>query len=203
MLNPMRQKIEWALAQPGVTPARLVELTGVKGVSAISEWKRTGRVAKKHIPTLAAVTGTQERWWLTEAAPMPPTAEWMATEQDASAPSARAETAARWTQESIPDSPGAVSYAARLAVEFLRHHAEALSASDRRMVASLLASYVGDDDAGEQQLEAICVLLGATGGDPRAREYDGSPSGPSGRTFGEGGHQSPGPRKKTTGRRKK
>lgn len=198
MLNPMRRKIEWALTQPGVTPARLVELTGVKGVSAISEWKRTGRVAKKHIPTLAAVTGTQERWWLTDAAPVPPTPEWMATEQDAPAPSSSAKGAARWMEESIPDSPGAVAYAARLAVEFLRHHAEALSASDRRMVASLLASYVGDDDAGERQLEAIAGLIGSTEGkrSPPPNEYDGSPSGPGGRTFGESSHQDGDPRKK-------
>ncbi len=202
MLKPMRKKIEWALTQPGVTRARLREVTGVAGDSAISEWLRTGRIAKGHIPKISALTHTREAWWLDDQAPIPPTADWMVVEQQAAPLSARAENAARWIYEDASDNaPDAVAHAARLAVEFLRHHAEALSASDRRMVATLLASYVGDDDAGEQQLEAISGILGNAAGKP-PREYDGSPSGPSGRTFGEGADEVSRPRK-ATGRRKK
>jgi hypothetical protein len=79
--NHIAAKLHWAQSARALTPARLVEVTGVKGESAVSEWKRTGRIAKRHIPVLAAETGTSERWWLMEAAPVPPTAEWLAEGQ--------------------------------------------------------------------------------------------------------------------------
>src|SRR5690606_21948380 len=101
-------------------------------------------------------------------------------------------------------SPGTVACLTHQAVQFLRHHAACLSPSDRRMVASLLASYVGDDDAGDRQLEAIANLMESVADGPhrQSREYDGSPSGPGGRTFGEEG-SGVSQARKSTGRRKK
>jgi hypothetical protein len=74
--NHAARKIEWALQQPGITPNGLRRLAKLKSKSAVSEWKRTGRIAKHHIPLLAARTNTIERWWLTKDAPIPPTVQW-------------------------------------------------------------------------------------------------------------------------------
>lgn len=71
-------KLEWLLALPGITPALLVKRTGAKSPSAVAEWRRTGRIAKQHLPLLADLSGTTDRWWLFPDAPIPPTAEWMA-----------------------------------------------------------------------------------------------------------------------------
>lgn len=35
-------------------------------------------LAKKHIPVLAQLIGTSDRWWLSSEAPVPPTNEWLA-----------------------------------------------------------------------------------------------------------------------------
>lgn len=161
----------------------------------VTNWKKRG-MPPEHYRQAAKVVGITIDELLSEA-PLE-----YAIQADRPPPSRVAEPAFRWATEQIPDSPGAVTHAARLAVEFLRHHAEALSASDRRMVATLLASYVGDDDAGEQQLAAISGILGNAAGKP-PREYGGSPSGPSGRTFGEEGIDEESRPRKTTGRRKK
>lgn len=74
--RPMQLKIEWLLSLPNVTPALLVRLVGLKGESAVSEWKRTGRVAKAHLRRFAEISGTTTDWWLDDSAPIPPTDEW-------------------------------------------------------------------------------------------------------------------------------
>lgn len=72
----MRPKIVWALNEGGASPAELVRRAKLRHGSAVSEWKRTGRIAKKHLPLLAEVTGTLESWWLKPDVPVPPTPEW-------------------------------------------------------------------------------------------------------------------------------
>lgn len=82
--NHLIRKIDWALQQEGITPEELRRLTGVKSKSAVSEWRRTGRIAKGHLPLLATRTGTTERWWLSENAPVPPSGEWLSQRNAAS-----------------------------------------------------------------------------------------------------------------------
>lgn len=126
----MLRKIEWALTQGNFTIEELVAATGVTGRSAVSEWKRTGRVAKRHIPVLAALTDTTELWWLTDNAPIPPTAEWrrpraafarepLTTDYVVEAPNTKTTpirsrvpviswvAAGRWTEAFDPYAPGA------------------------------------------------------------------------------------------------
>lgn len=81
MLNSaeaMKAKITWLIKESGrVTPAALRKATGMKHASGVSEWLRTGRIDKRHIPTIALLTGISERWWLTPSAPIPPTGAWL------------------------------------------------------------------------------------------------------------------------------
>lgn len=88
------------------------------------------------------------------------------------------------------------------AVVLLRERLSLLSASDRRAVAALVASYVGDEDASEHQLEAIRRLLGG----PRPRrsarpEYDSDITGAIG-SPPEDGYAGGDPTRKPAGRRK-
>lgn len=76
--SAMQKKIAWMLSLDGITPALLVQLTGVGGPTSVSEWKRTGRVAKPHLPVFARLTKTLPEYWLDDMAPIPPTPEWMA-----------------------------------------------------------------------------------------------------------------------------
>lgn len=62
-------------------------------------------------------------------------------------------------------------------VAMLRRRAQSVSASDRRMVARLIASYIEDDDASESQLEAIRRLLGEDG-TPQGLDPTPIPGGP-------------------------
>jgi phage repressor protein C with HTH and peptisase S24 domain len=82
LATPMGRKVEWLLSQPEVSVADVVRATGVSGPTAVSEWKRTGRMAKRHIPVLARLTKTREVWWLTDDAPIPPTGEWVQPDYD-------------------------------------------------------------------------------------------------------------------------
>lgn len=82
MLNEndaIKQKLRWAIDVAGVTRDTLQTATDLKSKSGVSEWLRTGRIAKKHLPILARLTGTSDRWWLTKDAPIPPSGEWLAT----------------------------------------------------------------------------------------------------------------------------
>jgi phage repressor protein C with HTH and peptisase S24 domain len=72
------KKVQWVLSREGVTPALLGLACGVKSQS-VYDWRDYGRVAKKHLPTLAQLSGTSDRWWLTPEAPIPPSGEWLAT----------------------------------------------------------------------------------------------------------------------------
>jgi len=70
------QKIEWLLSH--VSRKAIMAATGTS-TSAVTEWKRTGRVDKKHLPRLAELSGTVSNWWLDPEAPIPPTGEWLAS----------------------------------------------------------------------------------------------------------------------------
>lgn len=88
MLNDtdaLRLKLRWAI-DSGVSRDALQAATGIRSKSGVSEWLRTGRIAKQHLPVLAALTGTTERWWLTSDAPVPPTGSWL----DSATPTASA-----------------------------------------------------------------------------------------------------------------
>lgn len=73
--TPLSAKIDWLLAQPGMTRARLVEATSSSGLSTVSEWRRTGRIAKPKLLALAALSGVSADWWLDDRAPVPPPAK--------------------------------------------------------------------------------------------------------------------------------
>jgi phage repressor protein C with HTH and peptisase S24 domain len=66
MLNSevLAEKVRAALDQTTMPMKDVAAACGVT-VAAISEWKRTGRIAKKHLPTLARITNTPLEWWLT------------------------------------------------------------------------------------------------------------------------------------------
>lgn len=89
MLNSadaIKAKLAWALAEGVVTRAALQRAAGLKTASGVSEWLRTGRVDKRHLPTIAGLTGTSVRWWLTPEAPIPPAGEWLTDTPTARAP---------------------------------------------------------------------------------------------------------------------
>lgn len=91
----MKTKLRWAIESVGVTRARLVEITGVSGPSSVSEWLRTGRIAKHHLSAIARETGTTVEWWTTPGAPVPPTKEWLASGVlHVGAPASQTDTAA-------------------------------------------------------------------------------------------------------------
>jgi SOS-response transcriptional repressor LexA len=75
MLKPLAAKIDWLLSQPGMTRARIVEATGSSGLSTVSEWRRTGRIAKPKLLALAALSGVNVDWWIDDNAPVPPPAQ--------------------------------------------------------------------------------------------------------------------------------
>ncbi len=79
MLKPdnasLISKLKWCLSLPGVTPVLLRELTKTSS-SSVSEWKRSGRIAKAHLIVLAQISKTRPEYWLDRSAPIPPTSEW-------------------------------------------------------------------------------------------------------------------------------
>lgn len=66
-------KVAWLLEQPGVTTEALVRATGSSSPSTVSEWKRTGRIAKDKLYRLAVFSQISTEWWLNENATIPPT----------------------------------------------------------------------------------------------------------------------------------
>jgi phage repressor protein C with HTH and peptisase S24 domain len=80
------RRAEWLIAN--FSRKEIMRVTGVTTSSAVTEWKRTGRIAKAHLPKLAALTGTVSDWWLENDVPVPPTARWLtgSTELVPSAP---------------------------------------------------------------------------------------------------------------------
>lgn len=73
------RKLQWALENvAGLTPKALMVAFGAKQQSMVSEWLRTGRIAKEQIPVLADMPGTTDRWWLLPDAPIPPEGGWLA-----------------------------------------------------------------------------------------------------------------------------
>lgn len=75
----LKEKLRWVLDASVATRSQMQNAAGLKTASGVSEWLRTGRVHKRHLPTLARLTGTSLEWWLTPDAPIPPTAEWRST----------------------------------------------------------------------------------------------------------------------------
>lgn len=97
------KKVQWLLARPGVTPALLGIACGVRSQS-VYDWRDYGRIAKKHIPVLAKLSHTTERWWLTPDAPIPPSGEWVsASGPDAEQSDQRGAT----VEPTAPRVPGA------------------------------------------------------------------------------------------------
>ena len=87
MLNEndaIKRKLRWAIDVAGVTRDAMQTSTGVRSKSGVSEWLRTGRIAKKHLPILAQLTATSDRWWLTPDAPIPPAGDWLTARADQS-----------------------------------------------------------------------------------------------------------------------
>jgi hypothetical protein len=85
MLNEndaIKRKLRWAIDVAGVTRDAMQTSTGVRSRSGVSEWLRTGRIAKKHLPILAQLTATSDRWWLTPDAPIPPSGDWLVERAD-------------------------------------------------------------------------------------------------------------------------
>lgn len=74
-------KVRWVLSRDGVTPALLGLACGVRPQS-VYDWRDYGRVAKKHLPILAQLTATSDRWWLTPDAPIPPSGDWLVDRAD-------------------------------------------------------------------------------------------------------------------------
>lgn len=73
----MQDRIAWVLASCGRSRQEIARLTGLKGVSGVSEWLRTGRIHKRHIETLAQLSGTTAEWWIAQSAPIPPHGKWL------------------------------------------------------------------------------------------------------------------------------
>lgn len=67
-------RIEWLLS---AVPRKAIMAATETSTSTVTEWKRTGRIDKRHLPKLAALTGTKSEWWLDPDAPVPPTAAWL------------------------------------------------------------------------------------------------------------------------------
>lgn len=76
--DAIKAKLQWAIGPAGFKRSQIQAATGVKHPSSVTEWLRTGRIDKKHLPALAALTGTTTSWWLTPGAPVPPSGDWLA-----------------------------------------------------------------------------------------------------------------------------
>lgn len=72
----LSEKVRWLLRSH--TAADLARACGIKAPS-IYTWRDNGTVDKRHLPKLAALTGTRPEWWLEPTAPVPPTDEWLAS----------------------------------------------------------------------------------------------------------------------------
>jgi hypothetical protein len=139
------RKVAWALAAGGV---RRTDLTSAFGIStsAISEWKRTGRIEKERLPLLAKLSGTRLAWWLDADAPVPPTTEWLDT---AGTRSASAQFADGFAESvASPDRPAEMSPAEARVILALRglspaqqraviEHIEKIATENREIVAAL------------------------------------------------------------------
>lgn len=68
----LAHKLDWLLSLPGMDRARLVAATGSKGPSTVSEWRRTGRIAKSKLLKLSELSGVSAEWWLDNEATIPP-----------------------------------------------------------------------------------------------------------------------------------
>lgn len=75
--DSLKAKILWAVESATTTRAALQAAAGFKSASGVSEWIRTGRIDKQHLPKIAKLTGTKLEWWLTADAPIPPTRDWL------------------------------------------------------------------------------------------------------------------------------
>lgn len=59
----MAQKLGEAMSKPPLKQAEVAVACGVTK-QAVQGWLKTGRFDKKHLPTLAKVTGRPLAWWL-------------------------------------------------------------------------------------------------------------------------------------------
>lgn len=63
----LAQKFNTAFPRSGkVKTSEIREACGNVSKAAITEWRRTGRIAKKHLPALAKLSGKPLAWWLGE-----------------------------------------------------------------------------------------------------------------------------------------
>lgn len=73
----MALRLRYAIEKAGVSNRDVAQACLVTD-SAVSEWKRTGRIAKKHLKAIAKLTNTSLEWWLdaggfAQASPSAPT----------------------------------------------------------------------------------------------------------------------------------
>lgn len=73
----IRKKLRWVTEEAGISRSALKDATGVKSLSAVSEWLRTGRVDKKHLLVFAALSHTKLEWWLHNEASIPPSPDYL------------------------------------------------------------------------------------------------------------------------------
>jgi hypothetical protein len=148
-------KVRWLLSLEGNSPALLAVVCGVRSQS-VYDWRDFGRVAKKHIPKLAEITGTTERWWLTPDAPIPPASEWM-----------ERPVAAGATRPAPPPSSATSPDASTLgqALPVVLGALRGLSAAERTEMASRWAALLLAPDSAELQ-RWLAQALGA-------QEWDG------------------------------
>lgn len=145
-------KVRWLLLLEGVTPTLLGVACGVKSQS-VYDWRDYGRVAKRHIPVLAEVSGTTERWWLTPDAPIPPTSEWQAGGRSPStlpllpAPEPTPIKSRRQTSPSLKEALPVVLEAIA-------------SAKDKKLLRAALSVLIDDDS--DLYRQRVMELLGAT-----------------------------------------
>lgn len=67
-LPPLAAKLQFVLNEGKVTAAQIARACGVTD-QAINGWRKTGRIAKHHMVTLAEVTGKDLDWWMSGLAP--------------------------------------------------------------------------------------------------------------------------------------
>ena len=111
------RKATWVFETLGVSRALVMSRCGLSSKSAINGWKRTGRIAKQHLPILAQLSGTTLEWWHDESAPVPPSSSGLNdSSKHPSFPGSTSSEAQPLSQNrhKLTSSNVAVRYAARL-----------------------------------------------------------------------------------------
>jgi hypothetical protein len=62
-LPPLAAKLQHVLDEGLVNATTIAAACGVT-IQAVSGWKKTGRIAKEHLPVLATISGKPLEWWM-------------------------------------------------------------------------------------------------------------------------------------------